>query len=156
MSAEPIANEVWRAMAAVVFDNRDAWKRDVIETSGLPFSRIRVLRRLAKRPMTAKEIAEAATMDAPATSVAVSDLEDRGLVVRETNPNNRRCKVISLTEEGRRAVASIEAVEDPAPRPFAALSREELTTLQAILEKLSTDAGENPSAGPRHGDGPPR
>ena len=85
-------------MASVVFDNRDAWKRDVIETSGLPFSRIRVLRRLAKRPMTAKEIAEAATMDAPATSVAVNDLEDRGLVVRETNPNNRRCKVISLTD----------------------------------------------------------
>ena len=73
--------------------------------------------------MTAKEIAEAATMDAPATSVAVNDLEDRGLVVREANPNNRRCKVISLTDEGRRTVASIERVDDPAPRPFAVLSR---------------------------------
>ena len=80
-------------MAAVVFDNRDAWKRDVIDTTGLPFSRVRVLRRLAKQPMTAKEIAEAATMDAPATSVAVNDLEDRGLVVREAHPTNRRCKV---------------------------------------------------------------
>ena len=138
MSADQsLADDVWRAMASVVFDNRDAWKRDVIETSGLPFSRIRVLRRLAKRPMTAKEIAEAATMDAPATSVAVTDLEDRGLVVRETNPSNRRCKVISLTEEGRRTVASIERVEDPAPAPFAALSDEELQTLQAILDKLT-------------------
>ena len=138
MSADhPLADDVWRAMAAVVFDNRDAWKRDVIETSGLPFSRIRVLRRLAKRPMTAKEIAEAATMDAPATSVAVNDLEDRGLVVRETNPNNRRCKVISLTEEGRRTVASIERVEDPSPQPFAALSDEELQTLETILAKLT-------------------
>jgi DNA-binding MarR family transcriptional regulator len=124
-------------MAAVVFDNRDAWKRDVIETSGLPFSRIRILRRLAKRPMTAKEIAEAATMDAPATSVAVNDLEGRGLVVREADPNNRRCKVISLTDEGRRTVASIEGVEDPAPPPFAALSQEELRTLEAILAKLA-------------------
>ena len=124
-------------MASVVFDNRDAWKRDVIETSGLPFSRIRVLRRLAKRPMTAKEIAEAATMDAPATSVAVNDLEDRGLVVRETNPNNRRCKVISLTDEGHRMVAIIEGVDDPAPRPFAALSPVELQTLESILAKLT-------------------
>ena len=124
-------------MAAVVFDNRDAWKRDVIETSGLPFSRIRVLRRLAKRPMTAKEIATAATMDAPATSVAVNDLEDRGLVVRQADPANRRCKVITLTPEGHRTVASIEGVEDPAPRPFAALTAEELRMLETLLAKLA-------------------
>ena len=137
MSADERANQVWRAMAAVVFDNRDAWKRDVIETSGLPFSRVRVLRRLAKRSMTAKEIAEAATMDAPATSVAVNDLEDRGLVVRQADPNNRRCKVVSLTDAGRRVVAGIDGVEDPAPRPFAALSQQELRTLEAILAKLT-------------------
>ena len=138
MSADhPVADDVWRAMVAVVFDNREGWRRDVVDASGLPFSRIRVLRRLAKRPMTAKEIAEAATMDAPATSVAVNDLEDRGLVVRETNPNNRRCKVISLTDEGRRTVASIQRVEDPAPQPFAVLSDEELQTLETILAKLT-------------------
>ena len=137
MSRDPLADDVWRTMAAVVFDNRDAWKREVIETSGLPFSRIRVLRRLAKRPMTAKQIAEAATMDAPATSVAVNDLEDRGLVVREADPSNRRCKVISLTDEGRRVVANIEGVDDPAPAPFAVLSAEELRALDAILAKLS-------------------
>ena len=85
-----------------------------------------MLRRLAKRPMTAKEIAEAATMDAPATTVAVNDLEDRGLVVREIDPTNRRCKLVSLTDEGRRVVASIDEVDDPAPGPFAALSQAEL------------------------------
>ena len=138
MSADAdLADEVWRAMATVVFDNRDAWKRDVIDVSGLPFSRIRVLRRLVRRPMTAKEIAEAATMDTPATSVAVNDLEDRGLIVRETNPANRRCKVISLTEAGRRTVAAIEAVDDPAPRPFAALSHDELRSLRTVLSKLT-------------------
>ena len=44
---------------------------------------------------------EAATIDAPAATVAVNDLEDRGLVVRETDPTNRRCKVVSLTDAGR-------------------------------------------------------
>ncbi|BDX30371.1 putative transcription regulator protein, MarR [Mycobacterium antarcticum] len=137
MSDDRLADEVWRTMAAVVIDNRDAWKRDVVETTGLPFSRIRVLRRLAKRPMTAKEISEAAAMDAPATSVAVNDLEDRGLVVREVNPSNRRCKVISLTEEGRRVVASIDRVDDPAPSPFTELSPTELSSLAALLAKLT-------------------
>ena len=136
-SDDGLADVVWRAMAAVVFDNRDAWKRDVIDTTGLPFSRVRVLRRLAKRAMTAKEIAEAATMDAPATSVAVNDLEDRGLVVRQAHPTNRRCKVISLTDAGRRVVATIEGLDDPAPDPFTALSAAELTTLGSILAKLA-------------------
>jgi DNA-binding MarR family transcriptional regulator len=136
MSDNPLADEVWRDMTAVVFDHRDAWRRDVVEATGLPFSRVRVVRRLAKRPMTAKEIGEAATMDAPATSVAVSDLEDRGLVVRQTDPTNRRCKLISLTSEGRRVVAAIAEVQDPAPRPFSALSPVELQTLQSILAKL--------------------
>jgi DNA-binding MarR family transcriptional regulator len=136
MPDNPLADEVWRAMAAVVFDNRDAWRRDVIETTGLPFSRVRVLRRLARRSMTAKEIAHAASMDAPATSVAVNDLEDRGLIVRQPDPTNRRCKVISLTDEGHEVVASIDEIDDPAPLPFAALSTSELETLQGILAKL--------------------
>jgi DNA-binding MarR family transcriptional regulator len=137
MPDNPLADEVWRTMAAVVFDNRDSWKRDVIGTTGLPFSRVRVLRRLAKKPMTAKQIAEAATMDAPATSVAVSDLEDRGLVVRQADPTNRRCKVISLTDEGRDVVASIDKVDDPAPGPLADLSDADLRTLQTILAKAA-------------------
>ena len=36
-------------MAAVVLDNRDGWKRAVVERTGLPFSRIRILARLARR-----------------------------------------------------------------------------------------------------------
>jgi DNA-binding MarR family transcriptional regulator len=124
-------------MAAVVFDNRDSWKRDVIEATGLPFSRVRVITRLAKRAMTAKEIAESATMDAPATTVALNDLEDRGLIVREADPTNRRSKLVSLTERGREVVASIDDVDDPAPHPFGALTQTELHTLETILAKLA-------------------
>jgi DNA-binding MarR family transcriptional regulator len=135
---DQLADVAWRMMAAVVFDNRDAWRRDVVETTGMPFSRVRVLRRLSKRAMTAKQIAEAATMDAPATTVAINDLEDRGLVVREADPTNRRCKLVSLTNEGRAVVANIDGLDDPAPRPFAALSQSELQTLKTILAKLAS------------------
>lgn len=139
MSDNPLADEVWRAMTAVVFDNRDRWRRDVVDASGLPFSRVRVIRRLAKRAMTAKQIAEAATLDAPATTVALNDLEDRGLIVREADPTNRRSKLVSLTERGREAVARIDEVDDPAPHPFAALTRAELRALETILAKLAAD-----------------
>ena len=39
----------------------------------------------------------------------------RGLVVREIDPTNRRCKMVSLTEAGRAMVRTIDAITDPAP-----------------------------------------
>jgi DNA-binding MarR family transcriptional regulator len=131
------ADEVWRALTALVFDNRDSWKRAVIERSGLPFSRIRILRRLARQPMTVKQVAHAATVDAPAATVAVNDLEERGLVVRTVDPANRRCKTVSLTDAGREVLEQIEAVDDPAPDVLAGLDADDLDALLTILAKLT-------------------
>ena len=132
-----LADEVWRAMAAAVIDNRDGWKRAVIEETGLPFSRIRILRRLAGRPLTVKQVAEAATIDAPAATVAVNDLESRGLVVRETHPTNRRCKVVSLTDAGREMALAIDGIDDPAPDALASLDDAQLKELKAIIDQLA-------------------
>jgi len=137
MSSGDLAEAVWRAMASLVIDNRDGWKRAVIEETGLPFSRIRILKRLSARPMTVKQVAHAAAMDAPATTVAVNDLEDRGLVVRQTDPTNRRCKVVSLTGAGRAMVDKIDAVADPAPNAVASLDDAQLKDLKAILDKVA-------------------
>jgi DNA-binding MarR family transcriptional regulator len=136
MSHNPLADNVWRAMAALVIDNRDSWRRAVVEQTGLPFSRIRILKRLHRQPMTVKQVAQAATIDAPAATVAVNDLEARGLVVRETDPANRRCKVVSLTDAGRDVVRKIDALPDPAPEGLASLSDDELKALRVILDKL--------------------
>jgi DNA-binding MarR family transcriptional regulator len=137
MSRNPLADDVWRAMAALVIDNRDSWKRAVVEQTGLPFSRIRILRRLDHQPMTVKQVAQAATIDAPAATVAVNDLEERGLVVREIDPANRRCKVVSLTVAGRDVVRRIDAIDDPAPEVLAALDDDQLKGLHTIFTKLS-------------------
>lgn len=137
MSRNPLANQVWRAMSSLVIDNKDGWRRAVVEVTGLPFSRIRILRRLANQPMTVKQVAAAATIDAPAATVAVNDLEARGLVVREIDPANRRCKLVSLTQAGREVVAVVEATDDPAPGPLAALSDDDLQTLATILHALT-------------------
>lgn len=138
MSDNTLADDVWREMAALVADNRDNWKRAVVERTGLPFSRIRILGRLARRPMSVKQIAQAATIDAPAATVAVNDLESRGLVIRETDPSNRRCKMVSLTDTGRDMVQTIDTTEDPAPDILSGLDEAELKRLQAILGKLTS------------------
>jgi DNA-binding MarR family transcriptional regulator len=136
VSPESVADEVWRAMTAVVHDNRESWKRAVVESTGLPFSRVRILRRLAQTAMSVKDVARAATIDAPAATVAVNDLEDRGLVVREVDPGNRRCKLVSLTAAGREMVARIDAIDDPAPAVLTGLADDDLLALRSILAKL--------------------
>ena len=141
MSGNKLADEVWGAMAALVMDNRDSWKRAVVERSGLPFSRIRILKRLSRRSMSVKELAHAATIDAPAATVAVNDLEGRGLVVREIDPANRRCKVVSLTDQGRAMVCDIESIADPAPDALASLDPAELRSLKAILVRVQSLSG---------------
>lgn len=136
MSGKRVADEAWRTMAAFVVENHDSWKRAVVEQSGLPFSRVRILRRLSRRAMTVKELAHAATIDAPAATVAVNDLEARGLVVRQVDPENRRCKRVSLTDAGRAVVSKIDAVDDPAPDAMANLDDGELEALRHIMAKL--------------------
>ncbi|MEU6583993.1 MarR family transcriptional regulator [Nocardia sp. NPDC046763] len=132
----PTTDEVWRQLTHLVMDTRDTWKRAVVERTGMPFSRIRILRRLLPGPLTAKELARAATMDAPATTVAVNDLEERGLVIREIDPTNRRCKLISLTRAGQEVVAEALATPDPAPAELAALTPADLRRLHGLLRKL--------------------
>lgn len=139
MSGNRLPDDVWRAMASVVNDNRDGWKRAVVERTGLPFSRIRILSRLSRRPMSVKQLAHAATIDAPAATVAVNDLESRGLVIRKTDPANRRCKMVSLTDAGRDMVQTIDTTDDPAPDILSELDEAELKKLAAILAKLSGD-----------------
>lgn len=130
------ADQVWAMLTHIVMDSRDPWKRAVIDRTGLPFSRFRVLRRLRNGPLTLNQLANAATMDAPATTVVVNDLEERGLVVREIDPDNRRRKQVSMTEAGRTVLTEALATPDPAPGAIAALSPAELRTLGEILRKI--------------------
>lgn len=136
MSADSLADEVWQSMAAVVAENRDSWKRAVVEQTGLPFSRFRILRRLEAKAMTAKELAVATAMDAPAATVAINDLEERGLVVRQPDPDNRRCKLVSVTDAGAALLGGIRQIDDPAPPVFATLDADELATLRDLLSRL--------------------
>ncbi|CAN5401021.1 MarR family transcriptional regulator [soil metagenome] len=132
-----LADGVWRDLSRFVFDNRDTWRRAVVDQSGLPFSRIRILKRLARTPLTVKEVAHTATIDAPAATVAVNDLEARGLVVRQIDPENRRSKLVSLTDAGAAVVAAIDTTDDPAPAPLADLDDADLKTLRTILDKVA-------------------
>jgi DNA-binding MarR family transcriptional regulator len=130
------ADRVWGGLVNCVVGTLGDWKRRVAEATGLPFGKVRVLRRLADGPRTMKEIADAASIDAPAATVAVNDLEKRGFVVRTPHPTNGRMKLVSLTAKGREIVAKEAAVVEHAPAAIAQLSAEDLRVLSRIVELL--------------------
>lgn len=126
-------NAIWQVIVGLVIDTRDQWRRDVVAVADMPFSRTRVLRRVARAPMTITQLAETALMDAPAASVAVSDLEDAGYVVREPSPQDRRRKLVHITAAGRELLDRIAAVDDPPPATLAAATPAQLAALQEVF-----------------------
>ncbi|MBD8880214.1 MarR family transcriptional regulator [Rhodanobacter sp. 7MK24] len=131
------ADALWQLMVGLVWETRREWRRKVGEATGLPFSRVRILWRLEEAPMTLKQIADDTGSDAPATTVAVNDLEGRGLVERQPHPESRRAKLVSLTRTGRQIVDRIHStVRDDAPAAFQALSKTDLAHLRRILERI--------------------
>lgn len=135
MSAEPTAtaDQIWARLTAMVADHRDEWRRVSVATTGLPFSRIRVLRRVSTTPLSINEIAQSATMDAPAASVAVSDLEAAGYVIREAEPTDRRRKQVRITPEGKALLAQLRSATDPIPAALRDASPEDLRLLDRLL-----------------------
>ncbi len=137
MSGNPLADQVWRSMSSLVLDNKDGWRRAVVDRTGLPFSRIRILRRLASQPMTVKQVAEAATIDAPAATVAVNDLEARGLVVRQPHPEKSALQAGVADRRGRDVIAVLDDTDDPpAPEVLASLDEQDLQALRTILSRV--------------------
>lgn len=134
-------DRVWRTIVALVMDTRGDWRRKVSEATGLPFTRTRALRRLGNGPLTLRELAESLGTDAPAATVAVNDLERRGLVTRVEHPEDRRAKLVSLTAAGRATLRAEKNVSEHAPEPLASLSREDVKTLARIFDGAGTAKG---------------
>jgi DNA-binding MarR family transcriptional regulator len=131
------ADRVWQTLVGVVMDTRGDWRRRVAEATGLPFSRVRALRRLTGGPLTLRELADSLGTDAPAATVAVNDLERKGLVTRCEHPDDRRAKLVSLTAAGRATARAGRSVADHAPEAIAALSGEDLAMLARIVDEIA-------------------
>ena len=131
------AERTWRLLVELVMETRGEWRRKVVEATGLPFSRVRALWRLEHGPRTLAELAQQMGTDAPATTVLVDALEQRGLVKRMPHPTDRRAKQVSITAAGRRIVDVVEKIGDPPPAAFERLPDVDLRRLRATLEKTS-------------------
>jgi DNA-binding MarR family transcriptional regulator len=130
-----LAGRAWRAMSDVVLSHDR--KVAASEELGLSFARVRALRRLAGEPHTLRALAEALLADPPYVTLIVDDLEQRGLVQRTPHPEDRRSKLVALTDAGRDAAARADAILGEPPAALLDAPAEDLAALLRVLERLA-------------------
>jgi DNA-binding MarR family transcriptional regulator len=82
------------------------------------------------------EMARGIGCDPSYITALVDDLDERGLAHRQPSPDDRRVKIIVLTEKGRRMADEITATLSVPPASFAALRAGELRQLRDLLDKV--------------------
>jgi DNA-binding MarR family transcriptional regulator len=127
------AREAWLLMSDFVYGNNR--RRAVADALGMSFGRTRALRRLARRPMSMRELADALGIEAPNATVVVDDLEKQGLVRRSAHPTDRRAKVVEATRKGKELARRADEILATPPAALGALAAEELETLARILAR---------------------
>lgn len=136
MNRAELQTAAWAGLVSLLHSQRETWRADVVRLTGMPFSRYLGLRRLADGPCSGRELAERLGVDAPAASAITGDLLERGLAHQETDPADRRRRLVSLTDPGRDLLARIDSGAVPAPA-LDGLSDDELADLHRLLTKAN-------------------
>ncbi|HEX3748991.1 MAG TPA: MarR family transcriptional regulator [Streptosporangiaceae bacterium] len=135
-TSDDMAARAWQAMRTLVLDRYDRRKK-VCDALGMSFIRAKALRQVAAGPMTMRELAAGLGTDPPYTTVAVDDLERRGLVVRTVCAGDRRSKLVSITPAGLEQARLADEILSAPPRPVRELPADDLAALDRILRQLA-------------------
>ena len=94
----------------------------------------------AHEPSAQIAIAKRIGIEGPTLTRMLDALEAEGLVVRRADPNDRRTKLIELTDAGKRALDDILAVAHTFRKSILkALSDAELDAVNRVTDKLLTN-----------------
>lgn len=109
-----------------------------------------MLRRLGQFPgQSQRGLADALGMHAPRLVALIDDLEDRNLVTRERDPDDRRNYVITLTDAGRRKLAELgDVAREHELAITASLNANERTQLLALLRRVAEEQNLRPGVHP--------
>jgi DNA-binding MarR family transcriptional regulator len=101
------------------------------ELSGVQYNTLRILRGAGKEGLTCGEISERLiTKDSDVTRL-LERLENRGFIVRERDPNDRRHVITKITKKGLETLAEID-------QPMTDLHKQQLGHLgDALIEQLN-------------------
>jgi DNA-binding MarR family transcriptional regulator len=102
-------------------------------------------------PLSQQEVARRLGVDRTTMVVLIDELENKGLVQRRQDPDDRRRNVVALTDVGRTTLRGATSASDEAERRFLGpLSDDETAKFKEMLRAITfTAPDEPPSLGPR-------
>lgn len=130
--------DAWEAFFRAVRRMRSQGTRPTQGCEGLTFPQFQLLDPLCAGPGKVSSLAGLAGVSAPTATRMLDGLEKQGLVERHASDEDRRCVLIALTEEGRRAVdAKRRDVRAMRRKVAAQLTEEERAQATALLQRLA-------------------
>jgi DNA-binding MarR family transcriptional regulator len=109
---------------------------DLADQFDLSLSQLDALKNLGA-PCSQRELAQCLHFDASNVTDIVDRLEERGLVQRTIDPNDRRVRRLVLTPEGEEVRAKLLEQAIAGAPPVTALSPAEQRSLCALLAKIA-------------------
>ena len=98
---------------------------------------------LNRGPQPVNTIGQRIHLTSGAVTTAVDRLETRGLVVRRSDPNDRRARIVTLTAAGTKCIGAIFGKHKEAMDRLAdGLTKSERATLIGLIKKLGLGAEE--------------
>ena len=140
MKPDPIASQLLETLTKVSRRMRTAFNQQVT-ASGLTYPRARVLFRLTrKQNVSQRDLAWELELE-QATIVRLLDrMEEHGLIERRPDANDRRAKLVALTEHGAEQAKLVSAIADRIrEQVFRDFDAEEMRITLAVLERLGTN-----------------
>ncbi|MFB9994867.1 MarR family winged helix-turn-helix transcriptional regulator [Deinococcus oregonensis] len=112
--------------------------QDELQERDLSFTQMTALHQLrALSPLTVTQLSERTRLSVPAASHLVERLVQRGLAGRQENPENRREKLVALTDDGRDVLTRMDTgFVDAYISVFATLSAESIQTADRAIRTL--------------------
>jgi DNA-binding MarR family transcriptional regulator len=146
-----LSEDAFERLRRVAFDGEHVERMAALGTRlKLSPGVIKTLVRLAKQDgVSMGEMARGIGCDPSYITALVDDLDGRGLARREPAPDDRRVKIIVLTDAGRTVADEIDRVLSVPPAAFSALSHAELRQLRDLLDKVVLSAEEEQQEGGR-------
>jgi DNA-binding MarR family transcriptional regulator len=144
-----LAADIWRDLFSFFIATRP--QRDqALERHGLTPNDSRALYDLdPKQGRTMRSLAEAWKCDPSNATFMVDRLEQRGLAVRQSDPDDRRVKLVVLTPQGVKVKAALAAELYEPPPALLGLSHDELEALERVVAKLAAGQAGGGSSGER-------
>jgi DNA-binding MarR family transcriptional regulator len=142
---------LWPLLIEFALSQRGWWTEvcgtlDLTPTQGL------VMRLLdPRRPMAMNALADAMVCDASNVTGVVDKLEARGLIARQSTENDRRVKMLAVTDKGRELRGKLFAEAARPPAAIAALPRDICQKLCGVLRALLSNRGTSAPAGSKSG-----